>query len=371
MLALAVGAGAALTPLLYQRSVARHAQLTSTRTTRSNRRFWRLLLTTQVAAGCALLSAAFLLTRTIDALRNQPLGYDADRVAFVTTDPAGAGLDADARGSLTGRALALDLGPSVRVALADGLPFESTPSMFLMPEDSDEKRTFPVSITRATGGYFDVLGIRHVGGRTFTPADEARQVVVLSEPLANSYWPGQSAVGRFVRVGGENGVRHEVVGVVAGIRDVSLRTEPMSRLYLPYTDAAERLEVVARSNASPGAATDLAPGLASAVSGLDARLVVLGVGRLEALAARTMEQRVLVRMLTATLGLGSLLMIAVGVWGVSHGSLRQRWREFGIRLALGAERRDVARRALADALVVTTAGGALGLVGAWQAGQVL
>jgi hypothetical protein len=221
-------------------------------------------------------------------------------------------------------------------------------------------------LSRIDGPYFEALGIRVVAGRLFTEASRARREAVVSETFANYYWPGQNAIGRTFRAGGKNET-HEVVGVVGRTNDLTLRG-PSSRLYLPLGDDAETLFVVAR-RALPGVAAETE--LTSLVSQVDARLTPTRVGALEDLALRTLEQRRVIRWMTFVVGTGSLLMVVVGVWGLAHTSVTRRWREFGLRLALGAERRAIARLALRDAIIVSIAGVGLGVLAAWQFGRVL
>jgi putative ABC transport system permease protein len=326
-------------------------------------------MTAQVAAGCGLLAAALLLTRTIDGLKSQPLGYDAEAISFVTLDPAGAGLSDDERMATTNRAL--ELAPSVGgpVAIADWVPFAQYNSLFVVAENSNEKRQYPIPTTRIGGPYFDAVGLTKLAGRIFTPADAGRPVVILNAFLAKQYWAESGAVGQFIRVGGPKGALHEVVGVVSDARDMSLRSAGYGRIYLPYDDKAESLVIVARS--PTGRAVDIQPALLAAATRLDSRLVVVETGSFHDLAMRTLEQRALFRMLTTILGGGSLVMIAVGVWGLANGSLRRRSREFGIRHALGASRLSIGRLAMADAVFVAVVGGGLGLGAAWQFGRLL
>jgi ABC-type antimicrobial peptide transport system permease subunit len=140
------------------------------------------------------------------------------------------------------------------------------------------------------------------------------------------------------------------------------------RVYLPFNEDAESVAIVGRAAGGPAA---LAARLAGAVGRVDGRLVPGGSGTLDDLAARTIEQRRLIRALTGGVALGSLVMVGVGVWGLAETSLRRRWREFGVRQALGATRRHVWQLALADARFVVVAGGLVGLAASWQFGRVL
>jgi ABC-type antimicrobial peptide transport system permease subunit len=116
---------------------------------------------------------------------------------------------------------------------------------------------------------------------------------------------------------------------------------------------------------------DLAAALVAEARRIDPRLVPIRSGRLINLAWRSIEQRLLIRFVTLVVGCGSILMVLIGVWGLAQSNLRRRWREFGIRQALGAHRRDIERLAMRDATIVSAAGGAIGIAAGWQMGAVL
>jgi len=147
-----------------------------------------------------------------------------------------------------------------------------------------------------------------------------------------------------------------------------LRAGRTSRLYLPLDGDSDKIIVVAR-RAQPrlAAATELT----SLVAQIDERLSPIRTGVIEDLALQTIEQRRMIRWITTVVGAGSLLMVAVGVWGLAHTTVSRRWREFGLRLALGADRREVARLALRDAVVVTIGGVSFGVLASWQFGRAL
>jgi len=151
------------------------------------------------------------------------------------------------------------------------------------------------------------------------------------------------------------------------VRDVSLRGRGDGRIYFPFGDDAETLTVMRRAP-EPGAAANA---LARQVLDLDARLVPVRSGAVTDLIRRSLDQRMMFRLITTIVGIGSLFIVGVGVWGLAHGTVARRWREFGLRLALGADRREVLRLAMKDAAIVLAAGGTAGLFAAWQFGRAL
>jgi predicted permease len=361
-----VAALSAVAPLSLVWRISTVARVGSMRVTGGNR-FRRGLLALQVAAGCALLTGALLLTQSIAALRGRELGFDAAAVTFAEVDPAGAGLDAQARDELLARVITHAWPPGIDVAFADNVPHTDANTIFLTGEGS-ATRQFPFNVSRVSSRYFEVLGIRMRSGRPFAPGDRGRRVAILSEPLARMYWPDGNALGQVVRVGGSAGVPHEVIGIAAGVRDSSLKGNEDPRLYLPFSADAETLTIVARGER---AGPDLRTIVTRELRAIDSRLVLLRSGRLIDLAWRTIEQRILIRFVTTLIGAGSVLMVLIGVWGLAQSNLRQRWREFGIRQALGANRAHISRLALRDAIFVSLIGGAAGIAAAWQIGAVL
>lgn len=352
-------------PLALLLRMSRSARIESARATRTGNRVRRVLLAAQIGGGCALISGAVLLTQSISALKAQPLGYNAAGVSFVKIDPAGAGFSDTERASLPSRLAAITWPADARFAYADQVPHSGSDTLFVTGSNSTTPQ-YPTAVSRVSANYHDVLGIRIVAGRGFREDDQARRVAIVSESLAKVYWPNGRAVGESIFVGGKNGVPHEVIGIAAGVRDEGLKSGYGNRLYLPFSSDAESLTLMA----SGSAASDTAK-LLETVRGLDARLVPIRSGRLIDLAWRAIEQRLLLRFVTAIIGVGSVIMVAIGVWGLAHSNLRRRWREFGIRQALGADRGAISRLALSDAFFVSLVGGIIGVGGAWQIGVML
>jgi hypothetical protein len=329
-------------------------------------RLRRVLMVGQVAVGCALLAGAGFLTRTIAALERQPLGYDARAIAFVEYEPAKSGLDgaeqlaflAEVRQqAATGRP----------IAAADFAPFGGTDSRIVFAVGSPVDRAVAVPSVRVAGPYFELLGIPRLAGATFEPRTGRDRVAVLSQPLAEWFWPGQSAIGKALRFGGPDGPSYTIIGVVGGVRDAGLRGAATGRLYLPIDGLDGSLTLITRAPAPDRAAV----ALADEVRAAHPRLVPVRSGALTDLVARSLDQRVMFRFLTATVGAGALFVVAAGVWGLALGTIARRWREFGVRLALGADPRSIARLAMRDAAIVLGVGGAVGLAGAWLFGRVL
>ena len=237
-------------------------------------------------------------------------------------------------------------------------PPEKLPEMFYEPVSSD---------------YFATLGAHLLQGRTFSAADSADHpaVVIINEFTARTFWPNESPIGKRISSTGQKKDYYEVVGVVNDIAFPGTLGEPYTRYeaFLPVTQAApDYLMLVLRSSSNPEAITN---SLRSAVAGLDPELPVNRI--------RTARQSVNSGLGDISL-LGSLLgafatigviLAAVGIYGVVSYTVVQRTGEFGIRMALGAQPRDVLRLVLSKGALLVAIGALLGGVGAYGVSKLL
>ena len=221
--------------------------------------------------------------------------------------------------------------------------------------------------------YFDALGLRLREGRVFTSADTTNspRVVIINETMARTFWPGESAVGKRIGSVGPEKDWKEIVGVVNDVRFPASLGEPYTRFqsYEPMAQASSsRVIVGLRSSVS---ASVLAGTIRKIVADLDhdqalfqvrtARdLIDTGLGRMSLLG----------RLLGAFAALG-LVLAAIGVYGVTSYSVVQRTGEIGIRMALGAQRRDVLWLVLNKGFRLSILGALLGLGGAWAVSRLL
>ena len=253
----------------------------------------------------------------------------------------------------------------------------------VIPEDwTGSAETFSAGWNIVDSGYFTTLRIPLLGGRDIAPhdTDGAPPVVVLSDALARRIWPGQSAIGKLLRlppVNARDGRVEQrvatVIGVAADIRSSSLvdgLAEPYVYLPLAQTDAlgmTGQMSIVARRR---GAAS-LAPLMATLVQDIDRRLVLARAESLEdAIALGLTPQRILAA-ISSFMGLVALLMVSMGIYGVTAYAVALRRREFAIRLALGASPTRVVQMVLGQGAWLLGLGLGIGLVLAFGAGQVL
>lgn len=226
---------------------------------------------------------------------------------------------------------------------------------------------------QVTPGYVEAMGIRLLGGRTFSAGDRqgGLPVAVVNRELVrrSGLASATDALGRSIRLGPRDSQRFvTVVGVVGDVRFTDLLTEAEPTLYVPFDqDPGRRLVLVTRS---PRPAMTLQPALREAVWSYDRDLVLDTSSLEDTLRLSVAEPRVNSLFLSAVAGF-ALLLGAVGVAGVISYSVRQRRRELGIRLALGASRGRVIGLVVSHGLKLAAAGAVVGLAGAWVLARTL
>ena len=219
----------------------------------------------------------------------------------------------------------------------------------------------------ASSGYFEAMGIRLVEGRTFTDADRAdgEAVAIVNESFARRYWPGESAVGHRIRMGGvEDPPWNRIVGVVGDVRHNGITAEIKEKWYRPHGQfhqssgfTPSAMTLVVRTSVPAGT---LAGPVRDAVHRIDAALPVAEVRTLEAVLGSSLAQSRFTMALLVVLSVLALVLASVGVYGVVAYAVGQRRFEFGVRLALGASPRGVVALVVKQGLVMGVAGAAVG-----------
>jgi macrolide transport system ATP-binding/permease protein len=339
------------------------------------RRLRRAFVVAQIALSMVLLVGAGLLLRGLDRATRLSPGFDVEDVGLVPVDVGLARYDvAQATALVDGLASRSAHLPGVRACgLSMTLPLDlhvarrSTLVQGHVPRPGeDEERYFGV----VGPGHFAALGIRILRGREFTPADraDAPAVAIVNETFARQFWPGEDPIGRTIRLRDENGPLVTVVGLARDSKYRSLGEAPMPFYYLPilqdygFVRRYARLfplHVVVRGEGDP---RSLARVVATALAGIDPKLPAYPAQTMtEHLGLSVLPSRV-ASSLFAAFGLLGLLLASLGLYGIVAYSVSLRTQEIGVRIALGATRRDVLLLVLREALGLSARGVALGAV---------
>jgi putative ABC transport system permease protein len=230
------------------------------------------------------------------------------------------------------------------------------------------ERTPVAEITSVSPGYFGLLRIPLIAGRAFTDADDSKgqQVVIVNQTLARKYWPNGEAVGQHIqfvtqRGDGTRAPWVTIIGVVADTKSdgLDLATEP--RVFRPLYQAPTYDGVVfVRTRVDTGTVGDT---VRNQVQSVDPTIPVFGVRSMEGVLAEYMEQRRFALQLLGIFAAVALLLASVGIYGVMAYTFSRRTNEIGIRMAIGAQRLDILKIALAEAAWTIAFGLVIGFVG--------
>jgi predicted permease len=336
------------------------------------------LVVSQVAGTFVLLVGAGLLLASFRRIRQVDLGVNPTNVLTFELNLPSARYDSTARGAFydafATKAAAI---PGVRAAGGiSRLPatgaFHQWGTLALTgPLAADEKRRNIGSQNRVVSGeYFRAVGIRVLAGRVFDERDDAHAPdrVVISKVLADRLFPAVSAVGQQLRSGGRNS---EVIGVVS---DVAVTNEGVADgyVYHPHRQfAGDRNWALTQVVATTGSPTAMEPAIRRALAAADPELVMFRPITLEDAIGRGAAQRMFTLKILLTFAAVALALCALGLFGVLSYGVRLRSREFGIRMALGADRGAIGRMVLRRGLLVTAVGIAIGLAGAMALSRVM
>jgi putative ABC transport system permease protein len=329
------------------------------------------LVVSEVALALMLLIGAGLLMRSLTSLRSVDPGFDARNVLTASVGIPMTKYDTELKRNqffdgLRQRLAAL---PGVEsAAFIESLPLQGGSTQYVTvegapPVQDSEKPT--VAVRLPSPGYFATARIPIKAGRDFTEADAfgAPGVIIVSERTAQRFWPGQNPLGKRIALSMMSDEMREVVGVVGEVKMNGLdagAAESETALYAPAAQFAfNGASLLLRTSVPP---ESLTTALVGAVRAADSELPVLDIQTLEHVVEDSLGQRPTAMWLLAAFAGLALALASVGVYSVLAYTVRQRVREIGIRLALGAPSAGVLRMVVVDGLKPTLAGVALGLI---------
>ncbi|HEY1909430.1 MAG TPA: ABC transporter permease [Vicinamibacterales bacterium] len=344
----------------------------------------RALVVCEMAASVVLVAAAMLLARSFAHLLDVNAGFNPAHALTLRTSLPNATYANSTAMVLAYTDIERRLRESAGVKAAGavtGLPLASTRGDWGVRIEGR-----PVNGTNGlaadwqvvTPGYFEAIGTPLRSGRMFTGADRADTlpVIIVNETMARKFWPGENAVGRRMTMGG-NTNWITVVGVVEDVHHRGLDLLPRPEMYRPHAQfryggtadpAVSTMTWVIRTDHDPRAAVGEAR---AAIHAVDPDLGISDVTTLEQVMADSTSDRRLNMLLFALLGGLALALATIGIYGVVAYSVTQRGHEIGVRMAIGAQPRDVMRMVLSDGGRLAVAGIVLGSALAIGSGRLI
>ena len=225
-----------------------------------------------------------------------------------------------------------------------------------------------IALASATPGYLTAIGATLRQGRHFSAQDDtgAPLVAIVNEAAVRRWFPGQSPIGQRLIT---NGVRREVVGVIADVLQRSAAEPVAPMVFVPFAQRTIRsIKMVVRTNGDPSA---LAPAIRAEIRALDPELAIADITPMTRLVARSLKAPGFYTSLLALFAGVALVLAAIGVFGVMSYAVAQRAREISIRLALGALPRDVLRMIVGRAIGLSAIGVVVGLIAAIALGRFI
>jgi putative ABC transport system permease protein len=345
-----------------------------------SRRTRSALIAAEMALAFVLLAGAGILVRTLWSMQGADRGFDTDRIAIATVSLPQAlyPAPAEVRGFYTRLLEGVRALPGVESAgTTTGIlmPLLANSGIYTIEgkplPPPGERVEYPVETV--SPGFFETLDVKLAAGRTFTAQDhaDAPRAVIINETLAKAAWPGQDPIGRRMRAGDETSQAPwmTVVGVIKDLRRGEVTRAIRPELYMSSLQVARGTQMlVVRTSGDPAA---ILPTLRQEVQRMNPQLPLFAAGTLEAELSNTLSQPRFRAVLLAGFAAIALLLASIGIYGVTAHAVSQRTQEVGVRMALGAQRREILTLILRQHLRPAIIGVAIGLAGALALAQYL
>jgi putative ABC transport system permease protein len=326
----------------------------------SHARFRRFTVGMQIGLSLVLLVGAGLFSRTLANLKTADVGFVTDHLLTFQLDPRLAGYQPSAVSSLYKRLLdTLAAQPGVQsVGMTDDPVLASSDSTFSIQVPgyhAQEGERMSFEWEHVTPAYFSALQLPLMTGRFFTDADtpESAKVVIVNEAFVRKFVGNvDQAIGKTFSVGKATDKSLQIIGVVKTAKHYNLHDVPSPIFYTPLLQDAEpsAVSVYIRTKQAP---EDAGGTVHRAVAGIDSKLVVDSLQSMNAEIDTTLTSERMLSFLASSFGIVAGFITAIGLYGVLAYSIAQRTREIGVRMALGATRRNVVKMVLGEVLTIT------------------
>jgi predicted permease len=339
-------------------------------------RLRRLLVLAEVSVAFVLLTGAGLMLRTLTHLLRVDPGFRSQGVITFAISLPGNRYPDDVKRIEFLRRLEKDLCglPGVEAAGSiSHLPFDDFPNWYsyYFPEGTpkEQQNTVMADHRSVSPSVFRTLQVPLIAGRLFTETDDAHhpRVVIVDDLLAEKTWPGQDAVGKElnVEVIENNDFKQEwaeVVGVVKHVRYHSLMRQVRPQVYLPYMQSPRPQLQMSFALRVGGTPESMADAIRHVVANIDKDLPVSKIRALDALVAAGGTRTRFTTLLSGFLAFIAMLLASIGIYGVTSYSVAQATNEIGVRMALGAQRRDILRMVLSQSMLFVFFGVIVGAI---------
>jgi predicted permease len=330
------------------------------------------LIVTEVALACMLLVGSGLLLKSFNELLQVNLGFQPDHAMAWRIDPPRSFKSfAEFDTYIDGVVRSVSALPGVEdVGLSDTLPLGRNRSWGAGAVGVQYPAgQFPVADPRIVDRhYLQAMRIPLLEGRFFDErdTDKGPKAIIINQSFAHELWPDKSAIGQKISVNGES----TVIGVVANVRNSSLEQSGGNEMYLDFTQCSDwsAIEMVVRSTRPP---ESLVPEVRSTLAAFDPSMPNGEYYALEHLVDDAVAPRRLITQMLGCFSALALVLATLGLYGVISYSVGQRTQEIGIRMAIGAQRKDVLQLVLNGGLRLIGLGVAIGLCGAFALTRVL